>query len=67
MNTGWKKHWEYAMYKGEELLAIGTSNEICKLLNIKRATFQYYRSKDYKKRIKNRKAKNYRTIIRIDK
>lgn len=62
-----RKRWEYAVYKGDECIAIGTSNEICNKLHIKRATFQYYRSKDYKKRIANRKAKNYRTIIRIDK
>lgn len=62
-----RKQWEYAMYKGEELLAMGTSNEICKKMNIKKGTFLYYRTKAYKERIKNRKAKNYRVVIRIDK
>ena len=67
MNKGWKKKWEYAMYKGDELLAFGTSDQICKQMNINKQTFLYYRTKAYKDRIKNRKAKNYRYVIRIDK
>lgn len=63
----WKKHWIYAMYKGEECLAIGTSKEICEQQNISMQTFQYYRSKAYKKRVKNRKSKNYRTITLLEK
>ena len=55
------------MYKGDELLAIGTRKEICKKMNIKHQTFQYYRSKEYQKRLENRKARNYRTIIKIEK
>ena len=66
MNKGWKKKWEYAMYKGDELLAFGTREEICKQMNIKEQTFRVYRSNAYKERIANRKAKCYRTIIRIN-
>lgn len=62
-----RKRWEYAMYKGEELLAMGTTEEICKQMNIGKKTFLYYRTKAYKERIKNRKARNYRIVIRIDK
>lgn len=61
-----RKRWEYAMYKGDELLAFGTREEICKQMNIKLQTFRFYRTKAYKDRIKNRKARNYRTIIRIN-
>ena len=61
-----KKPRTYAMYKGDELLAFGTREEICKQMNIKLQTFRYYRTKAYKDRIKNRKARNYRTIIRIN-
>ena len=50
MNKGWKKKWEYAMYKGDELLAFGTREEICKQMNIKEQTFRVYRSNAYKKR-----------------
>ena len=61
-----RKRWEYAMYKGEECLAIGTSNEICKQMNIKMQTFQYYRTNAYKDRINNRVSKNARIIIKLD-
>lgn len=65
----WNKHWEYAMYKGEELLSMGTRDEICKEMNIKPRTFAFYRTKKYEERVKKRKntcSKGYRTIIRID-
>jgi hypothetical protein len=61
-----RKSWVYAMYKGEEILAIGTREEICKKMNIKTQTFRYYRTNIYKERLKNRKNKNSRIIIRID-
>lgn len=59
--------WVYAMYKGEECLAIGTTKEICKSMNISIKTFQYYRSKQYRERLENRRELNARRIIRIDK
>ena len=61
-----RKRWEYALYKGEECLAIGTREEICEEVNIKRKTFEYYRSNAYKKRLEHRKVKNAKVIIRID-
>lgn len=61
-----RKRWEYAMYKGEECLAIGTSNEICKQMNIKMQTFQYYRTNAYKDRINNRVSRNARIIIKLE-
>lgn len=64
----WNKHWEYAMYKGDELLAIGTRDEICKQMGIAVKTFQYYRTNAYKKRLKQRKQRGigYRTIIKLE-
>lgn len=59
--------WEYAMYKGEELLSMGTSKEICKEMGISIKTFQFYRTKHYKKIVENSRLKNRRIIIRIDK
>lgn len=61
-----RKRWQYAMYKGDKLLSVGTSNEICKEMGISIKTFQHYRTGAYRKRIENRKAKDYRTVIRID-
>ena len=55
--------WIYAMYKGEDCLAIGTPKEICEQTGIKLSTFRFYRTTFYKK---NRNGKKRRVIIRID-
>ena len=68
----WTSPWEYAMYKGDELLCMGTKEEICKEMNIKPATFNFYRTAYYKQNryYKNRKYKktinSRRVIIRVD-
>ena len=59
--------WVYAMYKGENLLTIGTTKEICKEMNISEKTFHFYRTKHYKNIVKNSRLKNRRIIVRIDK
>ena len=48
-----KNHWQYAMYKGDEQISFGTREEICKKMNIKRKTFEYYRSNAYKRKKNN--------------
>lgn len=60
-----RKRWEYAMYKSEELLAMGTSNEICEQMNISIKTFWFYRTKTYQNRYKCKEG-NRREIVRID-
>ena len=57
---------EFAVYKGEEILTMGTKKEICEELGIKGATFDFCRSKTYLKRMEKSKKNNYRTIVRID-
>lgn len=41
---------EYALYKGEELLAMGTVMEIAEQIGVKPSTVHYYRSKEYARR-----------------
>lgn len=60
-----KGRWVYAMYKGDECLAIGTSDEICEQMGIKKNTFGFYRTKTRLKRRENSK-RPYRVIVRID-
>ena len=60
-----KTFWQYAIYKGDTLLALGTREEICEKMNIKLQTWRYYRSKAYAERLKNRNETNARRIIRI--
>ena len=65
----WNSRWVYALYKGDECLAIGTKAEISKQMGVKKNTLDYYRTKAYKKRVESRKNKHkvgYRTLIRID-
>lgn len=54
---------EYALYKGDEILAIGTVNEIAKELNIKKETVFYYRTPTHKKRSKS---DNCRILVPLD-
>lgn len=41
---------EYAMYHGDEFIAIGTTKELAKLLKVKTRTIQFYRTTAYQKR-----------------
>lgn len=61
-----RKKWIYAVYKGENMISMGTREEICKSLNIRRKTFEYYRSNAYKKRLENRYTRNAREIIKME-
>ena len=58
---------EYALYKGEELLRIGTLKEIAESENVKLETIQFYMKPTYKRRIAKRKnARNYREVVCLD-
>ena len=59
----WHKQWQYAMYKGDECLAVGTAEEICKQMNISIKTFHFYRTRSYKKVAKN--SQKRRRIFKI--
>lgn len=59
--------WVYAMYKGENLLSIGTAKEICEEMGISIQTFRFYRTKHYKKIVENSRLKNRRIVIRLGK
>ena len=57
------KEKEYALYKGEKLLGIGTKKELAKMLGVKTSTINFYRSPAYKKRTKGLKS---RRLVEID-
>lgn len=50
-----KKIKEYALYKGEKCIAIGTIQEIAKQTGVKDRTIYFYTMPVYKKRCKNSK------------
>lgn len=53
----------YAIYKGEECLAIGTKYELSQELGIKPFTVYFYSTPTYKKRCKG---KNRRELVLIE-
>lgn len=58
---------EYAMYKGENLLGIGTRDELAKLHGVKKKTIHYYTTQAYRNKVSNRKnAKNYITVEKME-
>lgn len=57
---------EYALYKGDTFLCIGTMKEIAKQRNITLETVRFYRTRAYKKRVEKRKnSKNAMILIKI--
>ena len=61
---------EYAAYKGDKFLCLGTVKEIAKFLNVKETTVRWYASSSYYKRIKQTQGKKKYSeaiiIIRIE-
>lgn len=55
---------EYALYKGEDLLAIGTAQEIADEMNVKMETVLFYKKPAYKKRIN--KNGNVRILVDLE-
>lgn len=48
---------EYALYKGDELLAMGTAKELAKQFGVKVSTIHFYKSPAYIKRTNEMKAR----------
>lgn len=53
---------QYALYKGEKLLSIGTVKEIAKEMRVKPDTVLFYRQRVYKKRT----TENARRLVVLD-
>lgn len=57
----------YALYKGEELLMIGTIEEIAKARGVQVETIKFYLYPTYQRRIAKRKnPKNYLTLTKLE-
>lgn len=48
---------EFALYKGDELLAIGTAEEIADKMHVSKQTILFYGYQSYRKRTKDNKAR----------
>ena len=58
-----KKYKEYALYKGEELLAIGTKRELAEKFNVKERTITFYMTPT---KLKRNKGNNCRVVVALD-
>lgn len=59
---------EYALYKGEDLLSVGTLDEIAEKMGSKRVTIRQYLFPAYQRRYekKNKSERNTRVLVRLD-
>ncbi len=56
---------EYALYKGEQMIAIGTVKEIAADCGVKPSTIRFYQSKAYQRRSKS-EVNNRLQLIKIE-
>lgn len=61
-----RKKSEYAVYKGDKLLGIGTLDELAKELKVKKRTILFYARPIYQKRGLGSKSNNRRITIKLD-
>lgn len=58
---------EYALYKGEEILSIGTIDEIAREMNVQYRTIKYYTTGAYKRKLaKRKKPKNFKMLVLLE-
>lgn len=57
---------EYALYKGDELLHIGTLHELAEYHGVKESTIRYYATTAYHERIAKRKGKDHILVDRLN-
>lgn len=56
------KKREYALYKGDKFIDIGTKEYLAKLLNVRNETIEFYASPTHLKRVKD----NGYVVVRIE-
>jgi hypothetical protein len=58
---------EYAVYRGDNFLCVGTIKECAKYLGVEPDTVRFYASSRYLQRVNSRKnARNYTIVIKIE-
>jgi hypothetical protein len=58
---------EYAVYKGESMICIGTIKECADHMGVLPETVKFYTTPTYKRRIEKRKnPRNYITVFKLD-
>lgn len=59
-----RKKQEYALYKGDEFIDLGTIPEIAKREGVKPKTIYYYKTPAYKKKFRD--DKNRKVLIKLE-
>lgn len=57
---------EYALYKGEELLAIGTLDELAEQQGVSRNSIYHYSLPIYQRKGNVKKVRNRKIVVRLD-
>lgn len=57
---------EYAYYKGEELITIGTLEELCEKFKVKKRTILFYSTPTYQKRGLGYKSKKRISVVKLE-
>lgn len=57
---------EYALYKGDECLSIGTIKEIAEQMKVKNRTIRFYLTPTYKNRGLGIKSNNRRILVELE-
>lgn len=60
------KEKEYAVYKGDLFICIGTKQECADFIGVDIETIRFYLTPSYKKRVKNRRGNNHLVVISLD-
>ena len=61
-----RKLKEFAVYKGDTFLFIGTAKECANRLAIKEDSFRFYLTPTYQKRLEKRNSKNHIVVVDLD-
>lgn len=62
-----RKRKEYALYKGDQFVDIGTLKDLAKKLNVNEKTIQYYSTPSHLKRCqKFNGSDNYLVVVKLD-
>jgi len=54
---------EYALYKGDNLIGIGTIKELAELTNVKEETIKFYGMPAH---IKRKKTNNFKILVKLE-
>lgn len=57
---------EYALYKGDEFITIGTIDEIAERMGVKKKTIAHYKTPTYLRKIERRKSGGGNSMVLID-